>query len=211
MPLGVLALILASWRHPNETAWGLGVIAMVGVLINIETTVAVGAGYFVYLVLRTRQFPLAPIVRIAISAIAVFVLYLVTYRIALGRLPFGTDVATILTAFLEHTSGDVGLRLFDSGHWGEGYYLVPLALVMFVHATYIVIAAFQQLGVAPLSRRRALRAAIAMILIVWYAYYINSPNWWQIWTHLFLYGFLLIDFFDPRLFLYWPSTSHRIG
>ncbi len=101
-------------------------------------------------------------------------------------------------ALLKHTSGDVGLRLFDSGHWGEGYYLVPLALVMFVHATYIVIAAFQQLGVAPLSRRRALRAAITIILIVWYADYINSPNWWQIWTHLFLYGFLLIDFFDPR-------------
>src|SRR5262249_39833918 len=48
--------------------------------------------------------------------------------------------------------------------------------------------------------RSALRAAVAAILIVWLAYYFNAPNWWQIWTHLFLYGFLLIDLLDRRMF-----------
>jgi hypothetical protein len=35
-------------------------------------------------------------------------------------------------------------------------------------------------------------------LIAWLAYYFNTPNWWQIWTHLFLYGFLVIDLIERR-------------
>ena len=200
LPLGILAMALAGHWRPNDAAWALGAVGMVALLINLETTVAVGGGMFVYLVLRTRSFPLIAILRVMIGAALVFMLYLVTYRIGLGRLPFGVDFYTILNTFREHVSGDVGMRLFDPGYWGEGYYLVPLALVMFTHATYVVISSFHRLGVDPLSPRRALRAGIATILILWFAYYINMPNWWQIWTHLFLYGFLLIDLFDLRHF-----------
>jgi hypothetical protein len=42
--------------------------------------------------------------------------------------------------------------------------------------------------------------AIAATLIIWLAYYFNAPSWWQLWTVLFLYGFLAIDVIDRRLF-----------
>ncbi len=200
LPFGILAIALAGRLRPNTAAVCFGSVAMICLLTNIETTIAVGGGMLVYLTLRMRKIPLVPILLMAASAITTFILYLVLYRIALGRLPFATDIQTLLTTLLVHVSGDVGMRLFTSGYWREGYYLVPLAFVMFVHAAFIVIASFQKLGERALSHRQALRAAIATILIAWFAYYINFPNWWQIWTHLFLYGFLIIDLFDLRLF-----------
>ena len=199
LPLGVLALTLAGRVRLEHAAWGLGAIGAVALLINFETTVAVGVGFLVYVLLRTRSIPLVPIGRMVVAGIAVIVAYFVLYRIALGRLPFGTDVSDILLTLREHVTGDVGHRLFTAGPHNENYYVVPLSLVMFAHAIYVVLAAFQRLGERPLSHLSALRAAIAAILIVWLAYYFNMPNWWQIWTHLFLYGFLLIELFDLRL------------
>lgn len=200
LPLGILALTLAGRYRPNNAAWGLGAVGMVALLINIETTIAVAVGVLVYYILRTRSVPLVPILRATISAAVVFVGYLVCYRIGLGRLPFGIDIATIASTFSALTSGDIGMRLFAAGPWAEGYFIVPLAFVMFLHAAYVVFAAFFQLGNRPLSHRQALRPAIAAMLIIWFSYYFNMPNWWQIWTHFFLYGFLLIDLFDLRLF-----------
>jgi hypothetical protein len=199
-PLGILALTIAGRFRPNDAAWGLGAIGAIALLINFETTVAVGVGFTVYLVLRTRSVPLVAIMRMSIAAILVIVSYLILYRLALGRLPFGRDLSDVMQTLSQITTGNIGLRLFSAGTDKENYYIVPLALLMFAHATYVVLAAFWRLGEQPLSHLSALRAAIATILIVWLSYYFNMPNWWQIWTHLFLYGFLLIELFDLRLF-----------
>ena len=217
LPLGVLAMTLAGRFHPNDAAWRLGAIGAVALLINFETTVAVGFGFLVYMVLRTRSVPLVAILRMSIAATVVIAAYFILYRIALGRLPFGTDVSDILLALREHVTGNIGMRLFTAGPYKENYYLVPFALVMLAHAIYVVLSAFRRLGDGPLPHLSALRAAIATILIVWMSYYFNMPNWWQIWTHLFLYGFLLIDLFDLRLFgvgtirnrLAWPELWRR--
>jgi hypothetical protein len=216
LPLGVLAMTLAGRPRVEVAAWGLGAVGAIALLINFETAVAVGCGFLVYLVLRTRSVPIAAILRMAAAAIAVFGFYLIVYRVALGRLPFGSDVSEILLTFRRHVEGNIGLRLF-TGAEKENYYLVPFALVMFTHAIYVVVTAFQQLGVRPLPHLSALRAAIATVLLVWLSYYFNMPNWWQIWTHLFLYGFLLIEFFDLRLFAVgtalgksvWPTLWQR--
>lgn len=199
LPLGILAMTLAGRCRPNTAAWGLGAVGGIALLINIETAAAVGAGYVVYFVLRTRRVPLVPIFRMAIAVTVIACLYLILYRIALGRLPFSANLANIFFTLRQHITGSAGLRLFTSGYVSEGYYIVPFAFVMLAHAIYVVFAAFQRLGTQPLSHRQALRPAIATVLIVWLAYYFNMPNWWQIWTHLFLYGFLLIDLFDLRL------------
>jgi hypothetical protein len=200
LPLGILAMTLAGRFRPNDAAWGLGAIGGLALLINFETTVAVGIGFLVYMVLRTRSVPFLATWRMALAATAVIVAYFVIYRMALGRLPFGTDFSNILQSLGQITTGNIGLRLFSAGSYQENYYVVPLALVMFTHAVYVVLAAFRRLGEQPLSHLSALRAAIAAILIVWLSYYFNMPNWWQIWTHLFLYGFLVIELFDLRLF-----------
>jgi hypothetical protein len=198
-PLGILALVLYDRFREKEADWWLGAAGAIALLINLETAIAVGFGYLIYLGLRRREFPIFPVIRMAAAVLAVFALYLLTYRWALGRLPFGGDFADILRTLLRHTSGSFGDRLFSAGPQLENYYLVPFALVMFAHAIYVIIDAFRKAGQGPLPHRLALRAAIAAILVVWLSYYFNFPNWWQIWTHLFLYGFLLIDLLDPRL------------
>jgi hypothetical protein len=200
LPLGVLAMILGGRLRPSDAAWGLGAIGGLALLINFETGVAVGIGFVVYVTLRTRSMPFAAISRMALAAIAVIAGFFVVYRIALGRLPFGGDFSNALQTLNQITTGNIGLRLFSAGPSKEGYYIVPLALVMFTHAIYVVLQAFLRLGERSLSHLSALRAAIAAILIIWLSYYFNMPNWWQIWTHLFLYGFLLIELFDLRLF-----------
>ncbi len=200
LPLGILTIAIAGRLPATWAAIVLGTVEMICLLLNPETAVAVGGGIVIYSILRERRIPWMAFTVMAVSAICTLFLYLIVYRLALGRLPFATDIGAILTTFLVHVSGDVGLRLFMKGAWGEGYYIVPVALIMFAHAAYIVIASFQKLGDKALSHRQALKAAIATILIAWFAYFINMPNWWQIWTHLFLYGFLIIDYFDPRLF-----------
>jgi hypothetical protein len=200
LPLGVLAMILAGRFRLSDAAWGLGAIGGLALLINFETGVAVGIGFVVYVMLRTRSVPFVAISRMALTAIAVVAGFFVVYRIALGRLPFGGDFSNALQTLNQITTGNIGLRLFSAGPSKEGYYIVPLALVMFTHAIYVVLQAFLRLGERSLSHLLALRAAIAAILIIWLSYYFNMPNWWQIWTHLFLYGFLLIELFDLRLF-----------
>jgi len=209
LPLGVLAMTLAGRFRVETVAWGFGAIGAIALLINFETTVAVGFGFLVYLILRTRSVPVGLILRMGAGAIVVIAIYLIVYRIALGRLPFGNDLSEVFLTFRRHVTGNIGLRLFTAAQ-KENYYLVPFALVMFTHAIYVVMAAFQRLGVRPLPHLSALRAGIAAVLLVWLSYYFNMPNWWQIWTLLFLYGFLLIEFFDLRLFATGTAVSKSV-
>lgn len=199
-PLGLLVLALVARFRLQRSDWILGTTGGLLVLINMETAVAVGVGFLVYVGLRDRKLPVARTLWMAVFALVLLALYLVVYRLALGRLPFSTHVSGILATLLAHTTGSFGDRLFSAGPAGENYYIVPFALIMFVHASYVVIQAFYRAGSGPLSSHAALRAAVASVLVVWLSYYFNFPNWWQIWTHLFLYGFLLIDLFDARSF-----------
>jgi len=212
LPIAFLVLALSGRCRPKEAAWGLGAASGLALLINLETTVAIGVGYLVYMGLRARQHLVVPILRMAVAAVAVVAAYLLLYRIGLGRLPFGSDLSSkIFMTLREHVSGDIGLRLFIAGVYNENYYVVPFVLVMFVHASYVIIDAFVRLAAGPLPHRAAFRAAVAATLILWLAYYFNLPNWWQIWTHYFLYGYLLIDLFDPRLFGVGREGAKQIG
>lgn len=200
LPLSMLALVFAGRQRPQNAAWELGAVGGLSLLINFETTVAVGVGYLVYMGLRMRQQLMVPVLRMAAAGFSVIVAYFVIYRLALGRLPFSSHLLSNFTPLSELTSGEIGLRLFTAGVWKENYYVVAFAFVMFIHAIYVVIDAFIRLGSGPLPHRPAFRAAAAVILIIWFAYYFNLPNWWQIWTYYCLYGYLLIDLFEPRLF-----------
>ena len=207
LPLGMLGLMLAGRLPPKRAAWWLGAVAGAALLLNLETAVAVSAAFVVFAVVRTRTTAFTLLLRMAAAAALAIVAYLVIYRLALGRLPFSAQSVELLSTAKRFAGGDFGARLFSAGHWGEGYYVVPFALLMFGHAMYVVIDGFRQLGRGALPLRAALRVSVALTLILWLAYYFNFPNWWQIWTHLFLYGFLVIDALDRRLFGIGTSSS----
>jgi hypothetical protein len=200
LSIGMLSLMLAGNLHPNRAAWWLGGICGIAILLNLETAVAVAAGFSTFMIVRTRSIPFGSFARMIAGSMGVFILYLATYRLALGRLPFSAKAVDFLTLIQQFGGGGYGARLFVAGHEDAGYFLVPFALAMFAHAIYVIIDGFRRLGYGHLPLRTSLRIGAATTLLVWLSYYFNSPNWWQIWTHLFLYGFLIIDQFDHRLF-----------
>jgi hypothetical protein len=209
LPVGILAMTLVGRLDLTRTAWCLGAVAAVAFLNNMETAVALSVGFAVYMIVRSRQIPIRLLLHALASMLAVFSTYLVLYRLALGRWALGVQFADIMAPFEKLTSGGFGIRLFSAGGEGEGFYNVPLALLMFCHSVYIIIHAFMTLGRRPLTPHESVRAAVATTLVIWLSYYFNAPSWWQMWTHLFLYGFLIIDVMDPRLFaLGFPA--HRL-
>jgi hypothetical protein len=200
LPVGMLAMVLASRLAPVNAAWVLGAVAGIAAVMNFETAVAVVGGYVVFLIARTRSIPVGLIARSVLAGLLAVAAYLVVYRLALGRNAFSLQALDVFELLGRFSSGIFGLRLFSSGDQGDNYYVVPFALFMFGHAMYVVIDGFRRLGSGPLPARGAVRMGVAVSLIAWLAYYFSGPNWWQIWTHLFLYGFLLIDLVDRRRF-----------
>jgi hypothetical protein len=198
-PLGFLVLVLLGRVEPRAGSWALGAMAAVATLINVETAAAISIGYLVYLGLRTRSLPIMSALRMVIAGGVVFAIFFIAWRLSLGRLPISFDQFDLFYAVRRFTTGGFGLRLFTVGSWGENYFLVPIALLMVVHCIYVLLLAFFRLGISPIGHREAFRASVAATLLVWLSYYFNAPNWWQIWTELFLYGFLLIDLIDLRL------------
>jgi hypothetical protein len=200
LPLGILGMAIAGRLSETRAAWWLGAVAGVALLSNMETAFAVGAGFAVYFVVRTRRIPVKLALHSAAAIVVTFAAYLIFCWVALGRIPIGRDFIDAMTHIARFTGGGYGQRLFAADTDNVGFYVVPFALIMFGHAIYVVIDGFKRLGERALTQREAMRVAIATILLVWLSYYFNAPNWWQIWTHLFLYGFLIIDAFDSRLF-----------
>jgi len=210
LAIGMLGLMSAGRLEPQRAAWCLGAISGIAFLLNLETAVAVAAGFAIFAIVRTRTIPYGLYARMAAGALGIFGLYLVAYGMAFGRLPFNSKAVDFLTLIEPFASGGYGARLFVPGHEDSGYFLVPFAFVMFVHAIYVVIDGMRRLGREVLPPRTSQRVGAATTLLVWLSYYFNSPNWWQVWTHLFLYGFLIIDQFDYRLFAVGRSfLSHR--
>lgn len=203
LPLGILAIAFAGRLGATRAALWLGGVAAMVLLSNFETSIAVMAGFAIYFIVRTREIPIKPTIFAVAAFIGVLIAYGVLYRLALGRLPIALNphgIFNFASGFGQLTGGGDGLRLFDPGAEHENLYIVPFALIMFAHAIYVVISGFMKLGYRKLSQHEAMRVAVATILLVWLRYYFNAPNWWQIWTHLFLYGFLVIDAMDQRLF-----------
>ncbi len=199
-PVGLLVLAVCVSMRPGRLSWILGAAAGIALLSNLETAISLCVGYAVFLILRTRQISVFLYLKCAAAGVATIAVYLLGYRLALRRFPFAPN-PTELYAYLERfLGGGIGLRLFSPGDFNVHYFIVPFAIVMFAHAIYVVIDGFRAVAAGPLSPRRAFRVAVASTLIVWMSYYFGSPNWWQIWTHFFLYGFLLIDVFDLRYF-----------
>jgi hypothetical protein len=208
LPLSMLALTLSRNASLPRAAWWLGSVAAIDLLIDFETAVALSLGFVVYVIARTRRFPVDLFIRMAGGGLLTIVAYLIVYRFSLGRLPFGEQGVNLTYYIGRFTQGDFGLRLFSAGQERENYFIVPFAFLMFLHAIYVTIQAATRLGSAPLSHHSSMQWAVATTLLAWSAYYFNAPNWWQIWSLLFLYGFLIIDLLDRRKFGFGSHAWH---
>jgi hypothetical protein len=192
-PIGALLLLagprLGAQRFARLAGLGWGVMF----LCNPETATAVGAGFalFLWLRLRAEAAPLRlsarAVAEMAIGAAVVLIIFGLIFRRAFGYLPLPDFGAAGRSTFSRFAGGYGGIDLpIRTGiTW----------MVMLGHATFEVVRA----GVARgrLGRRGEVRAALAAIIIVWFAYYFNRAHPWNLWTFYFLYGFFVIDTLTP--------------
>jgi hypothetical protein len=197
----VLTLVLLRRRPAPKAVSPLAAVLALAALINIETAIAAGAGVGMYMICRAdgdyrRMTVLA--LRFALTGVAAAAILLSCLSLLV---PGAINVQHFLSSQLYM------LETFSGGYGGLKAGIDPFAVLMFGHATYIVIRALLTRSIAPLSGASSTRAAIAMIIVVWGAYYINRPDPWNLWSYFYLYGFIVAPYFDPRV---WRVLAGRI-
>src|ERR1700694_919386 len=188
--VGVVLLAAIHARNLHFAAMFLGFFGGLALLWNPETGVCLCLAYAVFLVLRGSGRP-SPLKWPAIAAsflgggLGAAVVFALAVRIGLGYWP---DAAAIAGSF--PLIGD-----FSKGYGGLQFKAVDaLAVLVFAHALYLAIRGLMDWGAgsAPTSRESC-RIALATLVVVWAAYYFKAPDPWNLWSLLFVYGFLLDD------------------
>ena len=201
-PVAVLLLLTLGRARSERLPLLLGAIAAVALLFNLETGIALSCGLLIFLIARVGPAPFATwpgrAARFAFGLAAVVLVVLLIYRVGLGTWAIPNSLSEVLGSISSFSAGYAGYPL--SGD--------PLALVIFLHASYVVVYGALRWRFGALRFASAFRMAIATTLLVWFAYYVNRPVSWYLWSSLFLYGFLLADFVDLRL-LRWNWTNVR--
>jgi hypothetical protein len=194
LPLGLLALLILGPRQTVASRIALGTGAGLLVLSNIETGLCVTAGYVVFLIVTLTPRSFAQTVRIAASfciGLTLAVLgFLLLFRAGLGYWPIPPSLPDLLLLIVRFSSGYAGLQFTT---------IEPFPLLVCLHAIYLTFRSTLQCARGPLPFRWGFKAAVATITLLWFAYYVKGPHFWNFWTFLFLYGFLVGDYLDGRL------------
>ena len=190
---GVVVLLLCRRQPLWRIATILGASACFLLLYNPETGLCLSFGYGLFLLSRLRYQTLTRIgglaLRAAAAAVFVFLTILVLYRAGLGAWPRFS--ATSLLGYI---------RRFGQGYSGLSLYFDPLAILIFVHSTYVVSSSVLKWRVRDLQFDESVRLGISATILTWGSYYVNRPHAWNLWTYQFLYLFLVADIFQSNLF-----------
>lgn len=188
-PLGMV--LTRNLSENLRSAW-IGGLAMLLLLINFESGLALSAGMAVYLVARLPKAPnrrswmwmFARQTAIGIGAgLIVLCVFVTLQSLLLGSLAKPAETVRLVLGGLRgfSSSGVGGLRL----RWD------PVAALILLHSLCVIF--WTATGRRPVSFRQAFRLGIATILVVWFAYYANRPDPWNLWTLLSLYAFIAVD------------------
>jgi hypothetical protein len=182
LPAGMLILISMRGRGLRSAAWlGLGLGGLL--MFNPETGIALAFGYALflfpeYLASRTGG-KVALTAAFALSAVLIPLISAIAFKITFGYFP------------LPSPSSEVALVKFAGGYGGLKLYFGIAWIVMLVHAVIELVRSAA--SIRSLTRRRRIRMSLAATILVWYAYFINRPHEWNLWTVYFLYGFFVVD------------------
>jgi hypothetical protein len=190
----VFALVALYERPPAHCAAYLGLVAGLALGWNLETGACVTAAFVAFLVLGTsgRSSGLDLLragLLFACGLAAAFLLLAIIVRIGLGYWP---DPVAVLESFPlvgQFAGGYGGLKLTQ---------IDPLACLIFAHALFVVVYGIVRWQQEDLDGRSACRIALATLAVLWSAYYFKGPHFWNVWSLLFLYGFLLGDLLPPQ-------------
>jgi hypothetical protein len=189
-PIGMLVLLLVRKRGAGA-ATILGCTAGLLLVLNTETGVVVAATFAVYLLFglaqgRCTSKRLLTLFQYALTGALPLLLVLAWFRWQYAHLPEPDDI-----------HGGYSLTRFSAGYGGLRLSLNIAWIVILVHSLLELVGAC--LRVERLDERQRFRAAVAAAIVLWFGYFFNRPHPWNLWTFIFLYGFLVVEVFEPRV------------
>jgi hypothetical protein len=202
LPIGLIVLYQLRGAKLNKAAFSIGAVSCFLMLLNFELGLATSLGMFAYLYFRYQLLSLKSFgdlfkaaVLLALGFISGLAAFSVLSLLLLGYVPnYALCQAVWQTAMLVASTGYSGIK----GSFN------PVAGLIFFHAVFVLFSTAFKAN-CPLSFRRSFKAAVAVIIVIWFAYYANRAHPWNLVTFYFLYGFFLIDLVQD--FLHKTSKS----
>ncbi len=205
--LGLLTMSsLARCRNRlAREAWLLGVMAGIGLLLNYETGVALGAGIVVFLALRLprhgwlRSVPAAAL-RFTVAFLAVHAAYWLIAWIGLGITP-----VPFAALFWPLYTGDIGARV-----GGNPMYFDPWLLGIVLCAAITLVRTVLAARLCRQQPEPVLLAAAAAIILVWLAYWMAEPHLWNDWSYFALFGPFIVWLLRPENLHRYTALARRL-
>lgn len=188
LPIAVCSVFLIERISVIRAGFVAGLVAGLALIANFETGVVATAGLGVAWLIRVRNEAPRLWFYSAMSCFAAafgcyFMLEL-TYRNFFGASIFPDGISALFER-LSNSGGFAGLKLpFRS-----------LAIVIIVHSSYKFIESISGVFNRSINAPDAVTIAIATMLLVWFPYYVNRPDDWNLWLFIALYILLLIPTF----------------
>jgi hypothetical protein len=176
------AFLLALSHHQKEMRallfTGLG--AGLCLLWNLETGIVVLIGFLVRAYFRRGVMATWPKkAGVFFGAMCVVLLiWFFLHRIGLGEFPLPDSLGELFAAISLGSSGGISAKAPERIHFAS--------LLFFASAFFLLEVALKK----KTSKRAATRAAFSSMVLVFFAYYANRGDAWNLWTLLFLSAFV---------------------
>ncbi|MFO0508425.1 MAG: hypothetical protein ACK5YZ_00295 [bacterium] len=183
LPIAMITVLLSFSKLNWGAALVFGAVGGLSVVHNVETGLMISAALGLTLLCGLAQASLRTILIAALSGLsgALAVLFATSVFVVM-RTDSGYEelIAPILGLF----------KLFLGGFGGLKLRLTPVFVLILLHASYLVF-----IGVRAAFRREAPFDACllfaASFILLWFPYYVNRPDAWNLWSFVAVYCVLL--------------------
>ncbi len=197
-PLWIILLLTIKRMRLRQTSFILGCASVILLLFNLETGIAITVGTIAFLLSREQYVHWRKRMNDAI----VFILGGLVAMLAFC-IPFWAEFSHFPFSFSSLISHRL-ISHFNEGYGGLRLKFDVLSIFIFMHCVYLVSSIILRWRTRGIGYSLGIKLAIATAILVWFSYYMNRPDLWNMWIFLFLFSFLIIDFIDRRpLILQW--------
>lgn len=189
VPISICIVFLAknlSFFRASAFIGGTGALAL---LANFETGIVVVAGLgMAWLLLSHSQSwyqRIAPTIMLLITFFFIFYALALIYHYYFAAWPYRNPIELLSLYFFQFTSGFGGLKLPFRA----------LVILIMAHSSYICVKSILYLLGRTTCTPHIVSSAIATMLLMWFPYYFNRPDDWNLWTFIALYSLLIAPYF----------------
>ncbi len=190
IPIAISIIFFIQRLSLRQASVIVGIVTGLALLANFETGIVVMAGLGMSWLLIMREQSLQHKLDGAMLGIAamsmMFLIWTLTYFTFFAAWPFPDGISNIFSF----------LSLFAGGFGGLALPLRILVICMMCHAGYIFMRALIGIVDTKVEIPDLVSCSIVVMILVWFPYYINRPDDWNLWTFIALYSLLLVPTFS---------------